>query len=463
MNLIQAFRKNESLHGIADEHLQFLVDHGEVRSYRKGNFIFKAGDPADEFIYVLSGRFRLFLTKNGQTREVAMLTPYEISGLLPYSRMTHAQGNAECREDAQLFTLHRQHFREIIVNHEPLAEALVHHMASRIRDFTKLRMQDEKLISLGKLSAGLAHELNNPASAMVRSSEELFKHLKLLPESFKQVMKSNLDPAKVDETTEWLFTILENKRPSLTLMQRNEREDAIFDLLEGYGIEDAYELAEECVDYGLCAEDIERLHDLTGEGDFHTVIRWVVNNLSTERMVEEIHTSAERISTLIGSIKEYSHMDRSQDRQAVDINAGLRSTITMLRHKAKQGQILIEEEFCDSIPHLSGLPGELNQVWTNIIDNALDAMDGGGTLSIRTDWVEPNVCIKIADTGSGIPEEIQSQIFDPFFTTKSVGKGTGLGLDIVNKIIARHSGRIDLKSKPGHTEFTITLPAVEAI
>ncbi|MCZ4408918.1 ATP-binding protein [Cryomorphaceae bacterium 1068] len=463
MNLIQEFRKNESLQDIADKHLQFMVDHGEVRSYKKGDFIFKAGDSADELLYILSGRFRLILTQNGEQREVAMMTQYDISGVLPYSRMTHAQGAAECREDAEIFAMDRKHFREMIVNHEPLAEALVHHMASRIRSFTKLRMQDEKLISLGKLSAGLAHELNNPASAMVRSSEELSKHLKLLPDGFKQVMKSNLDPDKVDKVNDWLFSILDHERPSLTLMERNDREDEVSDLLEEYGIDDPFELSEECVDYGLSGDDIESLHELTGEGDFHTVIHWVVNNLSTERMVEEIHTSAERISTLIGSIKEYSHMDRSQDRQDVDINSGLKSTITMLRHKAKNAQIEIEEAYCDGIPHLSGMPGELNQVWTNIIDNALDAMEGGGTLRIQTDWVEPNVCIKISDTGSGIPEEIQSQIFDPFFTTKSVGKGTGLGLDIVNKIVARHSGRIDLKSKPGHTEFTITLPAVEAI
>jgi len=463
MNLIDAFRKNESLKNVDDEHLQFLIDIGEIRSYKKGDYIFKTGDAADEFLFILSGRFRIVFTQNGQQREVAIMTQNEITGVLPYSRMTHAQGAAECREAGELFAMHRDHFREMIVNHEPLAEVLVHHMASRIRSFTQLRMQDEKLISLGKLSAGLAHELNNPASAMVRSSEELVKHLKLLPEGFKQVMKSNLDPDKVDKVNDWLFTILENERPSLTLMQRNEQEDEISDLLEEFGLDDSYELAEECVDYGLCVDDVKHLHNLTGEGDFMTVIHWVVSNLSTERMVEEIHTSAERISTLIGSIKEYSHMDRSQHRQDVDINAGLKSTITMLRHKAKNAQIEVEEFYCSSIPHLSGLPGELNQVWTNIIDNALDAMESGGRLKIRTDWNEPNVCIKISDTGPGIPEEIQSQIFDPFFTTKSIGKGTGLGLDIVNKIVARHSGRIDLKSKPGNTEFTITLPAVEAI
>jgi signal transduction histidine kinase len=463
MELIEAFRNTESLKDVATEHLQFMAANGKIRSFEKGEYLFKAGDKADELIIALSGRFRIFFSQNGQTREVAMLMPYEISGLLPYSRMTHAQGACECREAGEIFALHRDHFREMIVDHHPLAEALVHHMASRIRDFTKMRMQDEKLISLGKLSAGLAHELNNPAGAMVRSSEELVKHLKLLPEGFKAVMKSNLDPDKVDKVNDWLFSILECERPSLTLSERSRREDEIADILEDFDLDDPYVMAEECVDYGLSVSDVEDLKELTGDRDFKTVLHWVVNNLSTERMVEEIHTSAERISTLIKSIKEYSHMDRNQDRQEVDINAGLKSTITMLRHKAKHGKVEIEEEYCEGIPRLSGLPGELNQVWTNLIDNSLDAMEGGGTLTIRTDWVEPNVCIQIIDTGSGIPEEIQSQIFDPFFTTKSVGKGTGLGLDIVNKIIARHNGRIDLKSKPGLTEFTITLPAVEAI
>jgi signal transduction histidine kinase len=463
MDLIESFRQNESLKHLTNSDLKFLEEQGEVRQYKKGDFIFKAGEPADEFMFVLSGRYRIFMTRNGENREVAMLHSFDITGVLPYSRMTHAQGSAECREEGEIYVLHRKHFREIIVNHEPLASALVHHMATRIRTFTKLRMQDEKLISLGKISAGLAHELNNPASAMVRSSEELVKHLKLLPDGFKQVMNSNLDPQKVDLVNDWLFKILECERPTLTLSERSDREDKIADLLEEYDLEDPYEMAEEVVDFGLSAKDVEMLRDHTGEGDFSTVLKWVVNNLSTERMVEEIHTSAERISTLIKSIKEYSHMDRSQDRQDVDINAGLKSTITMLRHKAKQGQIEVEEKYCETIPHLSGMPGELNQVWTNIIDNALDAMEGGGTLSIETDWKEPNIVVHIKDTGAGIPEDIQNQIFDPFFTTKSVGKGTGLGLDIVNKIVARHKGRIDLDSKPGKTEFTIILPAVEAI
>ena len=463
MDLINAFKQSEALAHLNSADLQFLAEKGTTRKFQKGEYIFQAGEEAKEFIYVLSGRFRIFLTQNGETRELGTLSRFDLGGVLPYSRMTHSVGTGECKEAGELFVLNRSFFREMIVDHHPLAEALVHHMASRIRTFTKLRMQDEKLISLGKLSAGLAHELNNPASAMVRSSEELSKHLKLLPDGFKRVMNSNLDPQKVDLVNDWLFKILGNERPTLSLMERNDREDEVSDLLEEFEVEDAFELAEEAVDYGLCGDDIKMLHKHTGSGDFATVLEWVINNLSTERMVGEIHTSAERISTLIKSIKEYSHMDRSRDRQDVDINSGLQSTVTMLRHKVKHAKIEIEENYCSSIPHLSGMPGELNQVWTNIIDNAIDAMEDGGMLSVSTDWYEPNICVQISDTGPGIPEEIRNQIFDPFFTTKSVGKGTGLGLDIVNKIVTRHNGRIELDSKPGSTTFNIILPAVDAL
>jgi len=463
MNLIQAFKQSESLSHLAEPELQYIVDHGEVRSYTKGDYLFQAGEKADEFLFVLSGKFRIFLTQNGKTREVALLTPFEITGVLPYSRMTHAQGSAVCLEAAEVFAMHRDHFREIIVDHEPLAAALVHHMATRIRTFTKLRMQDEKLISLGKLSAGLAHELNNPAGAMVRSSEALSKHLKLLPEGFKRVMKSKLDPDVVDRVNDWLFELIEKERPRLNLAERNSREDELVEFLEKNDFEDPYELSEDLVDFGLSDEDLQKLKEQTGE-DFETVLIWVVNNLNTERMVEEINTSAKRISELITSIKKYSHMDRDADRQAVDISEGLKSTLTMLRHKAKQVSVEVEESYDEPIPMISALPGELNQVWTNLIDNALDAMEEkGGTLRVTTRWDEPYVIATISDTGSGIPDEIQAQIFDPFFTTKEVGKGTGLGLDIANKIIARHKGKIDLQSKPGNTEFRISLPAVDSI
>jgi len=463
-NLLQAFQLSDTLKDLDKSQLQFLIDRGEVISFKKGDFLFEKDKPADFLIYVISGRFRIYLMQNNQKREVATLEPGNITGVLPYSRMTHATGFAQALEASEILQLHKDHFKEMIIDFHPLAEALVHHMATRIRDFTKMRMQDEKLISLGKLSAGLAHELNNPASAMVRSSEALSKHLKLLPDGFKRVMKSNLDPNVVDEVNDWLFDLLKEDSKQLTLMDRNKKEDELIDYLEELELENAFELAEELVEYGIEIDKVKELQDKIGNGDFETILTWVANNINTERMVEEINTSAQRIAELISSIKEYSHMDRSKDRQAVDVNHGIHSTLTMLKHKIKKSNIEVETDLSEVIPAVSGFPGELNQVWTNLIDNAIDAMsEKGGTLSIKTEWCEPLVAVEIGDTGSGIPEEIQGQIFDPFFTTKEVGKGTGLGLDIVSRIITRHRASIDLNSKPGKTTFRILLPATEEI
>ena len=463
-NLLQAFQLSDTLKELDKTQLQFLIDRGEVISFKKGDFLFEKDKPADYLIYVISGRFRIYLIQNNQKREVATLEPGNITGVLPYSRMTHASGYAQALEPSTILQLHKEHFREMSVDYHPLAEALVHHMATRIRDFTKMRMQDEKLMSLGKLSAGLAHELNNPASAMVRSSEALSKHLKLLPDGFKRVMKSNLDPDVVDEVNDWLFELLKEESKQLSLMDRNKKEDELIDYLEDLQLENAFELAEELVEYGIEIEKVKELKEKIGNGDFETVLTWVANNINTERMVEEINTSAQRIAELIGSIKEYSHMDRSKDRQGVDVNHGIQSTLTMLKHKIKKSNIQVEAELSDTLPQVTGFPGELNQVWTNLIDNAIDAMsENGGTLSLKTEWCEPLVAIEIGDTGSGIPEEIQGQIFDPFFTTKEVGKGTGLGLDIVSRIISQHRASIDLNSKPGKTTFRILLPATEEI
>jgi signal transduction histidine kinase len=205
--------------------------------------------------------------------------------------------------------------------------------------------------------------------------------------------------------------------------------------------------------------DVERLHSITGPVDFSPTLHWIVDNLTTEKSVKEINASAMRIAELIGSIKEYSHMDRTKDRQAVDVNHGLQSTLKMLAHKARANKVEVDLALSEELPELSGFPGELNQVWTNLIDNALDAMETtGGILKVETAFCDPRVEITITDTGVGIPEEMKNKIFDPFFTTKSIGKGTGLGLDIANKIILQHKGRVEVESQPGNTRFKLSLP-----
>ncbi len=465
MNIIEKLRLSDTLSPLPDGELKFLADCGKIIELAKGDSLFCKDEPADEAYFILSGKIRVYLEQNAEKREVAILLPGDISGVLPYSRMVKATGFGTAVNGSTVLSVHRNCFREMINEHPELTEALVHFMASRIRTFTAMRMQNEKLISLGKLSAGLAHELNNPAAVMVRSSEALINHLRLVPYNFKMVMKADIKPDVVDAMNDWLFDIIDNPKARLTLIQRNKVQDELGDYLDDLGFANPYELSETLVEHGIHLNDVERIRSLTGENGFEPTLRWVVSNLTTEQLVGEIRDSAQRIAGLIQSIKEYSHMDRINDRQLVNLNEGMRSTLRMLQHKVKSNKILVDDQLDENIPMISGFPGELNQVWTNMIDNALDAMEeqGGGTLVVKSEWCEPFVKIYIQDSGPGIPEEIQTRIFDPFFTTKKIGKGTGLGLDIVNKILVQHRADVQVNSKPGSTIFEISIPAVEAI
>ncbi|MGZ3819731.1 MAG: sensor histidine kinase, partial [Mucilaginibacter sp.] len=315
--------------------------------------------------------------------------------------------------------------------------------------------------ALGKLSAGLTHELNNPASAIVRDSESLLKHLQLEPESFKSVIAIRMEPEHVDAVTKKLFRVLSEKREvELTLKQRTAKEGALTDLFDEMEIENSDELAENFVEFGFEPEDILQFKNHIPDQYFSPIFNWINTMLVTDRMVEDIGESARRIANLVASVKTYTHMDQGQDKQYADIRIGIKNTLQMLIYKIKKGNITMVKEFDETLPPVKALIGELNQVWTNLIDNALDAMEanGKGTLTIKTERDREFVKISIIDDGPGIPEEIQSRIFEPFFTTKEMGKGTGLGLEVVNRIVLQHNGSIKVNSVPGRTAFVVCFP-----
>ena len=264
--------------------------------------------------------------------------------------MTHQTGSAVAMDHSEVFAVHLEHFSEMIQEKPILTEALVHHMASRIRNCTAMCAQNEKLISLGKLSAGLAHELNNPASAMVSTSEALLKHLRLVPEVFKGVMTAKIEPELVDYLNTWLFDIIDNPRPKVNLFERTKAEDQLTDWLDDQNFEDSMDLAEVLVDYQVLTSDVEKMQAITGEEGFQTTLRWIANNLATEKLVGDIRDSAHRRAGLIWSLKDYNHMDRVQDRQPVDINAGIRSTLRTLGRKIKSGKIEVEEHLHEGLP-----------------------------------------------------------------------------------------------------------------
>lgn len=448
---------------IDPEVVQWVHDVSEYHVYKKGEKFFEPGDSIDHMVINMSGEWAIQIKQDNTYRDYQNVFPGTISGLLPYSRLKTAQGYGVAIKESEALLLHKRNFPELGIKSPELMQALVTAMMDRVRDYTQFKNQNEKLLSLGKLSAGLAHELNNPASAMVRSAQELRTKIHHSPEKFKQVTAIRMSPEHIDAVNQVLFSKIEQDYTcTLTMIERTDLEDEYIDWLEERGVKDPEEVAVTFVESGMKQEDLDELESLLPAEYIGPVLGWIESTLSLERLIKEIQDSADRISKLVTSVKAYSHMDRGQDKEAVDIHEGIRSTIIMMKHKLKDKKIQVVENYDESSPNISLHVGEMNQVWTNLIDNAIDAMDPEGTLTITSlhNAMFKRIEVDLADNGSGISEEIQNKIFDPFFTTKGVGEGTGIGLDTSLKIVKRHGGIIELTSQPGKTVFKVCLPLV---
>lgn len=459
-DLLPFLKSLEPFSQINEDTLKWLIHQSELRAYDKGELLFKPDDPVNEMLIIVEGEYVIEFEQQGKRRNFGTITVGEISGLLPFSRLKTAKGFGTATQPSQVLHFHKKHFTDLVVKSYDLAQALVGLMSDRVRSFSIKRSQDEKLMALGKLSAGLAHELNNPASAMVRSAQELHNKLHQTPEKFKRLMKMNADDEMVDGVNNILFAKLDKGIDNdLSTLDRNDLEDDLTDWLEDLGIEETEDMVETFTDYNLSTESLDEVMEIVGrDNQPEGVLGWMENVLSTEKLICEIKESSDRIAKLVKSVKGYSHMDKEPVREDINVKDGIISTIIMLKHKIKQKQINLEKTFDDSLPKINAFGGEINQVWTNIIDNALDALPQGGTLKIKTYLSGRNLCVDINDNGHGIPEEVITRIFDPFYTTKGMNEGTGMGLDIVKKIMTRHSGDIQVESEPGNTTFTVCFP-----
>lgn len=451
----------ESLKEVPPEQLQWLIDNSRHYEVEEGAYLFKSGDLIRGTHFIITGRIHLYFKQNKSRRDAGYLLPKDITGHLPFSRGKEAFIDADAVERTQVMTFPIERMKELIEDHFELTQALVHVMTSRVREFATQQQQNEKMLALGKLSAGLAHELNNPASAIVRGSITLHKHLQLQPVTFKQVIAIKMTDDQVDRVNNRMFEVLAKKeRPILTLMQRTGMEDDLAECLESHSVDKSRELAENFVEFGFCCNDMDEFARIVPEKHLSPVLNWINNNLVTEKMVNDIQEASQRIEKLINAIKNFTHMDRDLNKEYTDIHSGIKNTLTMLAHKLKKGNVELVEQYDTSLPPVKAYVGELNQVWTNLIDNALDAMEEKpkGRLEIITRRDKGSVEVSIIDNGPGIPEDIKSRIFDPFFTTKEIGKGTGLGLDVVHRIIGQHSGSIKVNSAPGRTAFVVYFP-----
>jgi C4-dicarboxylate-specific signal transduction histidine kinase len=325
-----------------------------------------------------------------------------------------------------------------------------------------MQQQTDKMAALGRVSAGLAHELNNPSAAIVRSAAEFKKHLSNTPDRFKRVMLLQLDMNSVDVVNTLVFEKMKaGIQDNMTALERSDAEDALLNWLEDHDIDDAYHITGNFVDFGMTVQDLEFILEKIGQESLFTVLEWLDNVLTTERYVTEMEEASKRIHDIVSAVKSYSHLDRAAEMQRADVHIGIKNTFLILGHKVKKGNINVSKNLDKTLPEVKMFVGELNQVWTNLIDNALDALENvpEPTLEIvsrrfNTDFVE----VLIIDNGSGIPQDILPNIFDPFFTTKPMGKGTGLGLHTVQNIIKQHNGNIKVESRSGRTEFRVCLP-----
>jgi len=443
---------------VPDEQLQWLIGQGDTLEIEQGDFLFKAGEPVVISYLVLDGKMRIAAMQSGNQKELRILDPGQFSGYLPYSRATVTPAFCEAIKKSWVFRCSKEKLIAGYGTHYELIEAMVHMMLSRVREFTSIQQQNEKMFALGKLSAGLAHELNNPAAAISRAAALLQTQVAQLPAIFQSVAGLGIEPEKVETISKLVTEKINSEPPALTMMQKAGLEDEVSDWLFDNNLKDTD--PEGLVERGFTINELEVFKDCSTGKNLPVLLEWVSNYLVTNKMAEDIRTSSERISRLVGAVKNFTFMDKNSDRQPTDIHTGIRNTLTMLDYKLRKGNINILENYDNSIPKIKVFPGALNQVWTNIIDNAIDAMEVNrkGNLTITTTHDDRFVKIYIKDDGPGIPEAIKQNIFAPFFTTKEMGKGTGLGLDVVTRIMLQHNGEVKVNSVPGATEFEICLP-----
>jgi len=461
---VEALRGIEVFADLPDDQLKWFADSVDELHLSPGDVLFRKGDPADVMAVYLEGEIHAYRHDQDHDSYVYVARAgdrsTQVSGLLPFSRMKVWSATGRAVTNMRVLFFPKRLFPEMLQRMPVLVERLVGLMSDRVREVTTADQQRDKLMALGKLSAGLAHELNNPAAGATRAADALIATLAELRAADLKLCTHDITDEQHAAIRAFENAAIEHTATAAQLnsLEQSDREDLVANWLEAHGIEDPWKFTNNLVEAGIDSTALERMLGTVEADAIADVLARVNAQLAAAKLAGEIKTSTARISELVGAIKEYSYMDQASV-QDVDVHKGLENTLLILKYKLRKKNIAVRREYAEALPRIKAYGSELNQVWTNLIANAIDAMPERGTLKLRTRREPTDILVEIRDNGSGISEAVRSRIFEPFFTTKPVGEGTGLGLDTVARILRKHHGNIRFESKPGDTCFQVRLPA----
>lgn len=446
---------------LSDEDLSFLDSKVQSVSYNPNELVFNEGESGSSAFVIKEGEIEIFKKSNKRDILLAIRSAGELVGELSILENAIRSTSARAKTHSELLLIDGKDFNDLLDHSLTASRSVFHSFMSRWRSMESMMRQSEKMAMLGTLTAGIAHELMNPVSAVKSSSERLKGEITSFIEAQKEINLSNLTKGQLDRIYDFRGQLIERALVPLELDPglRNDREYEMETWLENQGIENSYALAPTLVNLDLTINALLEVMQTFGKENFNSVVNWLSHTSSVYTMLTEIGSASEKMSEIVKGLKEYSYLDQAPI-QILQLHKGIDMTLVLLKSKVKAKTVKITRDYDDSIPDINGYGNELNQVWTNLLDNALDAVpDKGGEIKIKTKNLGEWVSIEFQDNGTGIPEGVKHKIFDPFFTTKPPGKGTGLGLDITYRIITqKHNGDIQFYSQPGFTNFQIMLP-----
>jgi signal transduction histidine kinase len=435
--------------------LEWFAGRGDVRVYAADTILLDVGAAIDEMFVVLTGRAALYMNKGGVWRRATESGPGKVHGAVPYSRGQTASGRIAIEDGATLFVFHRSHFNDLIRECPELTTALVHEMIDRARTGRAAQLHDERLESLGRLASGLAHELNNPASAASRSALSIAGLLDEAESAARALARARLSDDQLD-VLDGVRTACAAPAPSLGALELADRENVFAEWFERQGI--GFMGADALAASAVHIADLDRLAAAIPPPVLDAAIGWVASGHAARALAEEVASATGRIHDLVGATTRFTFMDRESVPSEIDVAQGLADTLMMLANKSRANSVAVRLEVAPDLPRVFGFGSEINQVWEKLVDNAIDAAGRDGHVTVGATFRGDTVFVHVTDDGPGIPEDHRARVFDPFFTTKPVGQGTGLGLDLVRRVVDFHHGDVHFTSEPGRTVFRVQLP-----